>query len=84
MVAMSFFSSITLSACSIVGIRSGTEEPRYTVLQSQGPLKSASMVHGSHSAAPMAPLPAYNGRVCGTHWTISLEILALIIVFPSS
>jgi SOUL heme-binding protein len=47
MVAMSFFSSITLSACSIVGIRSGTEEPRYTVLQSQGPLKSASMVHGS-------------------------------------
>jgi hypothetical protein len=55
MVAMSFFSSITLSACSIVGIRSGTEEPRYTVLQSQGPLKSASMVHGSHSAAPMAP-----------------------------
>ena len=36
---MSLLSSIALSACSVVGIRSGTEEPRYTVLQAQGPLE---------------------------------------------
>ena len=40
-------SNVALSACSIVGIRSGTEERRFTVLQTQGPLESASMVHGS-------------------------------------
>jgi hypothetical protein len=39
MVAMSILSSIVLSACSVVGIRSSTEEPRYTVLQAQGPLE---------------------------------------------
>jgi hypothetical protein len=36
---MSLVSSITLGACSVVGIRSGTEEPRYTVLQKHGPLE---------------------------------------------
>ena len=36
---MSLLSSVLLSACSVVGIRSGTEEPRYTVLQAQGPLE---------------------------------------------
>jgi hypothetical protein len=39
MVVMSILSSIALSACSVVGIRSSTEEPRYTVLQVQGPLE---------------------------------------------
>ena len=37
--AMSLFSSIALSACSVVGIRSGTEEPQYTVLQAQDALE---------------------------------------------
>jgi hypothetical protein len=37
--AMSLLSSIMLSACSVVGIRSGTEEPRYKVLQSQEALQ---------------------------------------------
>ncbi len=37
--AMSLLSSVALSACSVVGIRSGTEEARYTVLQAQGPLE---------------------------------------------
>lgn len=36
---MSLLSSIAISACSVVGIRSGTEEPRYTVLQKEGPLE---------------------------------------------
>ena len=36
---MSILSSIALSACSVVGIRSGTEEPRYTVVQTEGPLE---------------------------------------------
>ena len=36
---MSLLSSIALSACSVVGIRTGTEEPSYTVLQTQGPLE---------------------------------------------
>ena len=39
LVAMSLLSSIALSACSVVGIRSGTEEPRYTVQQAWGPLE---------------------------------------------
>ena len=39
MVAMSLLSSVALSACSVVGIRSGTEQPHYTVLQAQGPLE---------------------------------------------
>jgi hypothetical protein len=38
-VVMSILSSLALSACSVVGIRSGTEEPRYTVLQAKGPLE---------------------------------------------
>ncbi len=38
-IAMSLLSSVVLSACSVVGIRSGTEEPQYTVLQTQGPLE---------------------------------------------
>jgi SOUL heme-binding protein len=37
--AMSLLSSIALGACSVVGIRSGTEEPRYTVLQKQDSLE---------------------------------------------
>ncbi len=37
--AMSLLSSIALGGCTVVGIRSGTEEPRYTVLQAQGPLQ---------------------------------------------
>lgn len=49
MVAMSLLSSIVLSACSVVGIRSGTEEPRYTVLQIQGPLEIRE--YGSRLAA---------------------------------
>ena len=36
---MSLLSGIALSACSVVGIRSGTEEPHYVVLQAQGPLE---------------------------------------------
>jgi hypothetical protein len=36
---MSLLSSVALTACSVVGIRSGTEEPRYTVLQRQGALE---------------------------------------------
>ena len=47
--AMSLLSSIALSACSAVGIRSGTEEPRYTVLQAQGPLEIRQ--YGSRLAA---------------------------------
>ena len=38
-VAVSLLSGLALGACSVVGIRSGTEEPRYTVLQAQGPLE---------------------------------------------
>ena len=37
--AMSLLSSIALSACSVVGIRSGTEEPRYTILQARDGLE---------------------------------------------
>ncbi len=49
MIAMSLLSSIALSACSVVGIRSGTEEPRYTVLQTKGPLEIRE--YGSRLAA---------------------------------
>ena len=38
-VMMSLVSSIAVSACSVVGIRSGTEEPHYTVLQTRGPIE---------------------------------------------
>jgi hypothetical protein len=34
---ISLFSGLALAACSVVGIRSGTEEPAYTVVQSIGP-----------------------------------------------
>ena len=36
---MSVLSGIALSACSVVGIRSGTEEPRYSILQAAGPFE---------------------------------------------
>jgi hypothetical protein len=36
---MSLLSTAALSACSVVGIRSGTEEPRYTVVAAHGPLE---------------------------------------------
>ena len=36
---MSLLSAIAVSACSVVGIRSGTEEPAYVVLQTDGPLE---------------------------------------------
>ena len=39
MIAMSLLSALAVSACSVVGIRSGTEEPRYTVVQSDGPVE---------------------------------------------
>lgn len=38
-VAMSLLSVLAASACSVVGIRSGTEEPRYTVREAEGPLE---------------------------------------------
>lgn len=38
-VAMSLLSALAVSACSVVGIRSGTEEPRYTLVQSEGSLE---------------------------------------------
>jgi hypothetical protein len=38
-VAMSLLSALAVSACSVVGIRSGTEAPHYTVLQSNGPFE---------------------------------------------
>ena len=38
-IAMSLLSALAISACSVVGIRSGTEEPHYTLLQSDGPLE---------------------------------------------
>lgn len=38
-IAMSLLSALAVSACSVVGIRSGTEEPHYTVVQSEGPLE---------------------------------------------
>ena len=36
---MSLLSGVALAACSVVGIRSGTEEPRYTVVQTAGALE---------------------------------------------
>ena len=37
--AMSLVSGIALSACSVFGVRSGTEEPHYVVVQAKGPLE---------------------------------------------
>ena len=34
---LSLMSGVALTACSVVGIRSGTEEPRYTVVRQLGP-----------------------------------------------
>jgi hypothetical protein len=34
---VSILSSLVLGACSVVGVRDGTEEPRYTVIGRQGP-----------------------------------------------
>ena len=36
---MSLFSGLALAACSVVGVRSGTEEPRYDVVQTVGALE---------------------------------------------
>ena len=36
---MSLVSGLALSACSVFGIRSGTEEPHYVVVQASGPLQ---------------------------------------------
>ena len=36
---MSLVSGIALSACSVFGVRSGTEEPHYVVVQTKGPME---------------------------------------------
>jgi hypothetical protein len=49
MIVMSLLSSFVLSACSVVGIRSGTEEPQFTTLLVHGPLEIRQ--YGSRLAA---------------------------------
>jgi hypothetical protein len=62
--ALSLLSGVALAACSVIGIRSGTEEPAYTVVQNIGPLEIRQ--YGARIAAEtVVPGDEYQARSDG-------------------
>jgi hypothetical protein len=91
---ISLLSGVALAACSVVGIRSGTEEPAYTVVQTIGPsleirqygprLAAETVVPGDEIAARSEGFRRLAGYIFGAnHGAQSIAMTAPVATAPS-
>jgi hypothetical protein len=91
---ISLFSGLALAACSVVGIRSGTEEPAYTVVQTIGPsleirqygprLAAETVVQGDEIAARSEGFRRIAGYIFGANQgAAKIDMTAPVATAPS-
>jgi hypothetical protein len=91
---ISLFSGLALAACSVVGIRSGTEEPAYRVLQTIGPsleirqygarLAADTVVQGDEIAARSEGFRRIAAYIFGAnHGAAKIDMTAPVSTAPS-
>jgi hypothetical protein len=91
---ISLFSGLALAACSVVGIRSGTEEPPYTVVQTVGPnlqirqygprLAAETVVAGEEAAARSAGFRILAAYIFGAnHGAAKIAMTAPVATGPA-
>jgi hypothetical protein len=91
---ISLFSGLALAACSVVGIRSGTEEPAYTVVQAIGPsleirqygarLAADTVVSGDEIAARSEGFRRIAAYIFGAnHGAAKIDMTAPVSTAPS-
>jgi hypothetical protein len=91
---ISLFSGLALAACSVVGIRSGTEEPAYTVVQTIGPsleirqygprLAADTVVQGDEIAARSEGFRRIAGYIFGANQgAAKIDMTAPVATAPS-
>ncbi len=92
---ISLLSGLALAACSVVGIRGGTEEPPYTVLQTIGPslqirqygprLAAETVVPGDEIAARSEGFRRIAAYIFGAnHGAVSIAMTAPVATTPAA
>lgn len=91
---VSFVSGVALAACSVVGVRGGTEEPAYTVIQTVGPsfeirhygprIAAETMVQGDEVAARSEGFRRLAGFIFGANQSAAaIAMTAPVSTAPS-
>jgi hypothetical protein len=91
---ISFVSGVALAACSVVGVRSGTEEPAFTVIQKVGPsleirrydprIAAETVVPGDEVAARSEGFRRLAGFIFGAnHAAATIAMTAPVSTAPS-